>query len=137
VEAYEGAISALDDEVQALLTHVRVVLWEETQTNGCYARADDKFCLDQAVGQPPPPIDDVGRNEFDVVPALCDAKNVIVAEWPRVVRPDLLEITIGSAGAHLALRRAVLHILPCEQHRHCCHLCSRLRSTTASAGRRL
>jgi hypothetical protein len=117
VEAHEGGISALDDEVEALLTHVRVVLWEEAQTNGCYARADDKFCLDHAVSQPLPPIEDVRRNEFDVVPALCDAKDVIVAAWPRVVPPDLLEITIGSAGPHLGLRRAVLHILPCEQHR--------------------
>jgi hypothetical protein len=136
VEAYEGAISALDDEVDALLTHVSVVLWEEAQTNGCYARADDKFCVDHAVSQPPPPIEDVRRNEVEVVAALCDAIYVIVPEWLRVVLPHLLEILIGSAGAHLALRWAVLHILPLEQRRHCCHLCSRLRSTTASAGSR-
>ena len=49
MKAYEGAIRALDDEVQTLLTPVGVVLWEEAQTNGYSARADDKLCVDHTV----------------------------------------------------------------------------------------
>ena len=143
MEAHEGGITAPDDEVKALLLRVSVVLWEEAQSNGYYARADDMFCVADAVSQPLPPVEDVRRNGVEVVKALCDAPNVIVVEWPRAVLPDLLEITIGSAGPHLALRRAVLHILPCEQHRQWPdqhrlwqHPRSKLRSTTASASPR-
>jgi hypothetical protein len=136
VKAYEGAISALDDEVKALLTHVSVVLWEEAQTNGCYARADDKLCVDHAVRQPRPPIEDFRWHIVEVDEALFYAKYVIVPEWLRVLLPHLLEIFIGKFVAHLALRWALCHIVPIEQRRRFCHLCSRLRSTTASAGHR-
>jgi hypothetical protein len=143
VEAHEGGISALDDEVKALLMRVSVVLWEKAQTNGYYARADDTFCVDDAVSQVLPPIEDVSLNEAELVPALCDVKDFIVASLPREVQPDLLEITMGSVGPHRALLRAFLHILPCEQHRQWPdqhrlwqHPRSRLRSTTANAGSR-
>ena len=79
MQAHEGGINAPDDEVKALLLRLSVVLWEKAQTNGYDALADDKFCVDDAVSQVLPPIEDASLNEAELVPALCDVKDFIVA----------------------------------------------------------